>query len=187
MKNGLSADLRPLGAIPGAVCQIEPSGIQGAIRAGRPLEVKQKLIKKIVASWSAITGRPEKQVLAGLTEIDSDITMEYGLILPHPGGEPEWFATKVRRAKWATEAARPASGWQALTKTELAVTRLIGSGLTNRAVADNLGLSPNTIGTHVRSIFAELGIHSRVQLANALHGREAELSGRSPVSPEPPA
>jgi hypothetical protein len=30
-------------------------------------------------------------VVAGLNEIDSDITMEYGLILPHPGDEPQWF------------------------------------------------------------------------------------------------
>lgn len=67
------------------------SGIQGAIRAGRPLAVKQKLIKRISASWSAITGQPEKQILAGLSEIDSDISLEYGLILPHPGDETEWF------------------------------------------------------------------------------------------------
>ena len=71
------------------------SGIQGAIRAGRPLEVKQALIKQISAAWSKITGQTEKQVLAGLTEIDSDIIMEYGLILPHPGGEPEWFAANA--------------------------------------------------------------------------------------------
>jgi hypothetical protein len=45
------------------------------------------------ASWSAITGQPQKQVLVGLTEIDSEVQMEYGLILPHPGGETEWFAT----------------------------------------------------------------------------------------------
>jgi phenylpyruvate tautomerase PptA (4-oxalocrotonate tautomerase family) len=67
------------------------SGIQGAIRAGRPLDVKQKLIRKITESWSTITGQPAKQVVAGLTEIDSDVTMEYGLILPHPGDEPAWF------------------------------------------------------------------------------------------------
>jgi phenylpyruvate tautomerase PptA (4-oxalocrotonate tautomerase family) len=41
------------------------SGIQGAIRAGRPFEVRQKLIKQISAAWSKITGQPEKQVLAG--------------------------------------------------------------------------------------------------------------------------
>lgn len=71
------------------------SGITGSIRAGRTLEVKQKLIKQISAAWSAITGQPEKQLIAGLTEIDSDITMEYGLILPHPGGENDWFATNA--------------------------------------------------------------------------------------------
>ena len=71
------------------------SGIQGAIRAGRTLDVKQKLIKTICTSWSEITGQPEKQVLAGLNEIDSDVTIEYGLILPHPGGEAEWFETNA--------------------------------------------------------------------------------------------
>jgi len=68
------------------------SGITGAIRAGRKLEVKQKLITRISKAWSEITGQPQKQVVAGLNEIDSDVTMEYGLILPHPGGEQEWFA-----------------------------------------------------------------------------------------------
>jgi phenylpyruvate tautomerase PptA (4-oxalocrotonate tautomerase family) len=67
------------------------SGIQGAIRAGRSLDVKQKLLQRIAESWSSITGQPPKQLLAGLTEIDSDVTMEYGLILPHPGGEVQWF------------------------------------------------------------------------------------------------
>jgi DNA-binding CsgD family transcriptional regulator len=87
--------------------------------------------------------------------------------------------TGVRRAAWATQQPRPASGWRALTRTELAVARQIGSGLTNKAVADKLGLSPNTIGTHVRSIFTKLGIRSRVQLANALHQHEGEPSGRN--------
>jgi DNA-binding CsgD family transcriptional regulator len=32
-----------------------------------------------------------------------------------------------------------------------------------------LGVSTNTIGTHLRAIFAKLDIQSRVQLANALH------------------
>src|SRR5262245_55963401 len=71
------------------------TGITGSIREGRPLEVKQQLIQQICKSWSEITGQPEKQVVAGLTEIDSDVTMEYGLILPHPGGETEWFATNA--------------------------------------------------------------------------------------------
>jgi hypothetical protein len=71
------------------------TGIQGSIRAGRTLEVKQSLIKRIVESWCEITGQPAKQVLAGLTEIDSEIQMEYGLLLPRPGDESEWFATNA--------------------------------------------------------------------------------------------
>jgi phenylpyruvate tautomerase PptA (4-oxalocrotonate tautomerase family) len=71
------------------------SRITGAIRAGRPLDVKQKLIKSISASWAAITGQPEKELVAGLTEVDSDVSMEFGLILPRPGGETEWFATNA--------------------------------------------------------------------------------------------
>jgi phenylpyruvate tautomerase PptA (4-oxalocrotonate tautomerase family) len=71
------------------------SWIAGAIRAGRPLDVKQKLIKRISASWSAITGQPEKRLIAGLTEIDPDVTVEYGQFVPRPGGEQEWFAANA--------------------------------------------------------------------------------------------
>ncbi len=68
------------------------SGITGQIRAGRSLEERQKLVKRIVASWTELTGQPAKQVIAGVTEIVSETQMEYGLILPRPGDEPEWFA-----------------------------------------------------------------------------------------------
>jgi phenylpyruvate tautomerase PptA (4-oxalocrotonate tautomerase family) len=69
------------------------SRITGAIRAGRPLDVKQNLIKRISASWSAITGQPEQQLVAGLTEVDPDVTMEFGQFVSRPGAEREWFAT----------------------------------------------------------------------------------------------
>jgi phenylpyruvate tautomerase PptA (4-oxalocrotonate tautomerase family) len=67
--------------------------IHGLIRAGRPLEVRQKLAKKISAAWSRLTGQPEKQLVLNLTDIDPSTVMEYGLILPRPGAEAEWFKT----------------------------------------------------------------------------------------------
>jgi len=85
-------DLPPGIAYSAGELDTEISGITGSIRAGRTLEVKQQLIKSIVAAWSQITGQSPKQVIAGLTEIDSEIQMEYGLILPRPGDETEWFA-----------------------------------------------------------------------------------------------
>jgi DNA-binding CsgD family transcriptional regulator len=53
------------------------------------------------------------------------------------------------------------------------VAGLIGTGRTNRAAAEELGVSSNTVGTHLRSVFAKLGIQSRVQLANLINHETA--------------
>lgn len=62
------------------------------------------------------------------------------------------------------------TGWDALTPTEKAVAELIVQGQTNRAAAASLGISTNTVGTHLRAIFSKVGVHSRVQLTNAWNG-----------------
>jgi DNA-binding CsgD family transcriptional regulator len=74
----------------------------------------------------------------------------------------------IRRPRWSVSRKRPTEGWEALTEIERRVARLIASGSTNRETATKLGLSPNTVGTHLRSIFAKLGVKSRVQLTRAL-------------------
>jgi DNA-binding CsgD family transcriptional regulator len=48
------------------------------------------------------------------------------------------------------------------------VAYLIANGHTNKATAKSLGISINTVGTHLRSIYSKLGVQSRVQLANIL-------------------
>ncbi|WP_426510178.1 AAA family ATPase [Dactylosporangium sp. McL0621] len=63
---------------------------------------------------------------------------------------------------------RALTGRSALTETEARVAGLIVAGHTNRSAAAELGVSANTIGTHLRAIFAKLGVNSRVQLTNAL-------------------
>ncbi|QEM44787.1 helix-turn-helix transcriptional regulator [Mycolicibacterium grossiae] len=68
---------------------------------------------------------------------------------------------------------RPQSGWGALTPTELRVVELIGSGHTNRSAAEELGVSPNTVNTHVRSVFRKLDVRSRVQLTIAYRERRS--------------
>jgi DNA-binding CsgD family transcriptional regulator len=75
----------------------------------------------------------------------------------------------VRRDKWSTATARPDTGWASLTEAERRVAVLVAEGHTNRSAAAELGLSVNTIGTHLRLVFTKLGIQSRVQLANTLH------------------
>lgn len=75
---------------------------------------------------------------------------------------PAIGAARSRRAV----ATRPAHGWDALTETEARVADLIIAGHSNRSAAAELGVSTNTVGTHLRSIFAKLDVHSRVQLTN---------------------
>jgi DNA-binding CsgD family transcriptional regulator len=60
---------------------------------------------------------------------------------------------------------RPVSGWGSLTATERAVSRLVAGGLTNGAVARQLYVSPHTVNTHLRHVFAKLGVSNRVALA----------------------
>jgi DNA-binding CsgD family transcriptional regulator/tetratricopeptide (TPR) repeat protein len=63
--------------------------------------------------------------------------------------------------------ARPTVGWAALTPAEHRVAELVATGNSNRTVASELFVSPNTVATHLRSVFSKLEINSRVQLAHA--------------------
>jgi DNA-binding CsgD family transcriptional regulator len=74
----------------------------------------------------------------------------------------------VKRSQWIRAGARPESGPGSLTEAEQRVALLIAAGHSNRSAAAELGVSANTVGTHLRQVFAKLGVQSRVQLANAL-------------------
>ena len=61
--------------------------------------------------------------------------------------------------------ARPSTGWESLTDSERRVAELVAEGATNREVAAALVISTHTVDSHLRHVFAKLGISSRVQLA----------------------
>jgi len=66
----------------------------------------------------------------------------------------------------ATAAARQVPAWPAgLTSREVEVLRLIAAGRSNRAIAQALFISPNTVLHHVSSIFAKLGVANRAEAA----------------------
>jgi pimeloyl-ACP methyl ester carboxylesterase/DNA-binding CsgD family transcriptional regulator len=60
---------------------------------------------------------------------------------------------------------RPAVGWEALTDAERRVAQLVAGGLANREVAERLFLSRYTVETHLKHVFAKLGVSSRAELA----------------------
>jgi DNA-binding CsgD family transcriptional regulator len=60
---------------------------------------------------------------------------------------------------------RPATGWEALTPTEIEIARLTVEGLTNPRIAERLFISKRTVQAHLSHIFGKLGVSSRVALA----------------------
>jgi DNA-binding CsgD family transcriptional regulator len=71
----------------------------------------------------------------------------------------------VRRRHWTTPATRPVTGWDSLTGTEQAVSRLVAEGLNNNQVAARMYISTHTVAHHLRQAFRKLQIASRVELA----------------------
>jgi DNA-binding CsgD family transcriptional regulator len=66
-----------------------------------------------------------------------------------------------------------AARWPELTASEFAVVRLVIEGATDRAVAQQLYISAHTVNSHLRHVFAKLGIRSRVELAHRAGQRQA--------------
>jgi DNA-binding CsgD family transcriptional regulator len=67
------------------------------------------------------------------------------------------------------------AGWGSLTPTETKIAGMVAEGLSNRQIAEQLVLSPRTVGTHVSHILAKLGVRSRIDIAReaAEHDRIA--------------
>jgi len=57
-----------------------------------------------------------------------------------------------------------ANGLELLSKREMEVVRSLAEGLTNREIADRLGLSQHTIKNYLFRVFDKLGVSSRVEL-----------------------
>jgi DNA-binding CsgD family transcriptional regulator len=105
------------------------------------------------------------------------------LALDRPGERPQARALLQEAAATAQElgihglgerasallgelAASAPPGWPAgLTGREVEVLRLIAAGRSNRAIAQALFISPNTVLHHVSSIFAKTGVANRAEAA----------------------
>jgi DNA-binding NarL/FixJ family response regulator len=81
---------------------------------------------------------------------------------------PDELLSRVRRLLSRTTQTIVASG---LTGRELEVLRFLAAGLSQKGIAEELVISPKTVGTHIERIFRKLGVHSQSQ-AVALAYRE---------------
>lgn len=58
-----------------------------------------------------------------------------------------------------------------LSPRELQIARLVARGATNRTIASALEISAWTVSTHLRRIFAKLGVSSRAEMVATLLGQ----------------
>jgi DNA-binding CsgD family transcriptional regulator len=70
----------------------------------------------------------------------------------------------VRRGVRGPRVARAASGWEALTPTEVKIAALVGAGKSTSEIASGLFLSRRTVQKHISSILAKLGAKGRVEI-----------------------
>ena len=80
----------------------------------------------------------------------------------------EAFAERARvelRASGETARKRTVATLDQLTPQETQVARLAAHGSTNREIAAQLFLSPNTVEYHLHKAFRKLDVKSRTQLA----------------------
>ena len=75
-------------------------------------------------------------------------------------------------------------GLYGLTAREARVAVAVGTGVGVPQVARDLGVSANTVHTHLRRVFDKLGVHSQAALAGALH-RTATLADAEDGDPPP--
>ena len=74
-------------------------------------------------------------------------------------------ATEGRCVRAMTDASERPGEMLALTPLQLDILALVVNGLTNRQIAERLGLSPGLVGTHIGRITGELGVTSRAEFA----------------------
>ncbi|HEY1444429.1 MAG TPA: response regulator transcription factor [Acidimicrobiales bacterium] len=94
---------------------------------------------------------PRQQIIAGIKAA--------------AGGERVVLTQRSQRSQ-VDEALRWPGRDIGLTERESEILSLLSTGMTNRELGTNLYVSANTIKTHLRSLYAKLGVRNRAQAAS---------------------
>jgi len=141
---------------------------------GRPLELARVLEDAAVL----LAGRGDlaaaKTAYAEAVELYTGLRADWDL----QRADSRLRAYGIRRAHRRRR--RPATGWEALTPTELKTAYLVAEGLSNAEVAARLFLSRRSAEIYVSRILAKLGARSRVEIAR-------QVAAHPPAAADRPA
>jgi predicted ATPase/DNA-binding CsgD family transcriptional regulator len=123
---------------------VQLAGAAAGLRrqAGLP-EAPASRTDRLLASAGGLSQATRNELWQAGSQLSSDAAVELALTVPLllVSGEPE------------------------LTARELEIAALITKGLSNRAIASELGIALATVARHVANIMAKLGFSSRLQIA----------------------
>ena len=96
-----------------------------------------------------------------------------GKLLP----SPTIVTTPRSTVSWWDATRAEAAGLDTLTPREREISLAVGDGLTRAQIADQLGISINTVSTLLRRAYKKLGVTSQTELAARLAGHDRPLPG----------
>lgn len=120
----------------------------GALPEGHDGEVRARTLLAELLTCAEPCASDERSPAAGASEVMLDVAMDgwrYQLLRSIPSGPVV-----------------------SLSSRELEIARMIASGHTNRTVAVVLDISPWTVSTHLRRVFAKLNVGSRAAMVARL-------------------
>jgi DNA-binding NarL/FixJ family response regulator len=65
----------------------------------------------------------------------------------------------------------PDKNTEGLSEREMEVLRLVAQGYLNKEIAYKLGISPHTVGSHVKNLYLKLSVHTKVQVVRVAQER----------------
>ncbi|HVV87471.1 MAG TPA: helix-turn-helix transcriptional regulator [Kofleriaceae bacterium] len=134
-------------------------------RAGAPIWMSPSASALLPSIPAALRGEARRLADGGPARA-APLAVERGVvaqlsIVRDASGEPLVLVELASERGAVAELARRLG----LTNAEAAVLRHVARGLSNAAIADELGSSVETVRTHVRHVLAKLGVETRVQAA----------------------
>lgn len=122
----------------------------------------QARLDRLLASAHHRLGPSAASLIAEGSRLSTQEAVRYALASEAPADDP------AHASPAASGSGPPAPGPavpSVLTTREQQIARLIARGLSNRAIAEELVISPATAARHVANIMAKLGLNSRAQVA----------------------
>ncbi|OEJ57578.1 hypothetical protein BGM19_05965 [Streptomyces agglomeratus] len=97
---------------------------------------------------------------------EARVRLRDALVAFERSGARTWVdqARAELRATGDVAGGEPVGALSCLTPQQLRIAHCVAEGATNREVARRLSVSPRTVDHHLRNVFAQLGVRSRVEL-----------------------